>query len=184
MKQGIDLHPRASTQLSAGFLVGLFSSGTLNLCFPRAFLLLQCFGHKPGCGRRVLYPCPCAGCSCYYFSLFMSCSSLRGFSELSPLSLAAPGKSGRQSAHPLHEGFLFLIKLAGASPEGLVEVAKVKDEMLELLFLESQAVAPGGTSGKGRDGTKGSKLPWILGVLAARSFPALPKWFPMGQRKT
>lgn len=102
----------------------------------------------------------------------MSCCSPRAFSELSPLSPAVPGKSGRQSACPLHGGFLFLIKLAGASPEGLVEVVKVKNKILELLFPGERGCVSSWDLWKGQGWDQGLQVPLDPGGAGSQILPS------------
>lgn len=184
MEQGIDLHPRARTQLSAGFSVGFFPLWDPGAVFShRECCCSQCFLHKPGCGLRALCPHPCAEPSCYYFSLFMSCSSPRAFSELSPLSPAAPGNSGRQSARPLHEGFLFLIKLSGASPEGLVGVVKVKEKTLEPLFPGERGCVSSWNIWKGQGWDQGVQVPLDAGGAGSQSLSSSSQMVSNGTKE-
>lgn len=153
---GIDLHPRARTQLSAGF-----SSWIIFLWDPesvfslRIFLLFPVFWPQ----TQGLVPLSLCWAQLLLFLFIYILLFPESLFELSLLSLAAPGNSGRQSARPLHQGFLFLIKLTEASPEGLVEIVKVKDKTLELLFPGERGCVSSWNLGKGQGWDQGLQVP-------------------------
>lgn len=119
IKQVIDLHPRVRMQLSAGFPIGFFSCGIAGLVFMVVLCcavlslgtlavpsILATRWIKPGCGLMARV------CSLW-------CWVIPAFIRTVYLCPALPQEPfWRQSIRPLHEGFLFLIKLACALPRG------------------------------------------------------------------
>lgn len=132
IKQAINPQPWAGHRSLSGFQFGCSPAGPrgwcsqrcyITPCLPRDLSVFPEFWAQDGSNLAVAIG-PLSFCHrveslqplLEMFIYVLLCPER--LSEVSLLSPAAPVKSRRQSVSPLHEGFLFLIKLACALPRG------------------------------------------------------------------
>lgn len=159
-----------------GFQLDFSSCGTLELCFPTGDVAVPSVFST----NLAVVSGPCAPTPVLSPAVIIS---LYLCPELSPLSPAAPGNSGRQSARPLHEGFLFLIKHSGASPEGLVGVVKVKEKTLELLFPGERGCVSLWNIWKGQGWDQGVQVPLNAGGAGSQSLSSSSQMVSNGTKE-